>query len=254
MHPNKIKLSLVTINLNNLIGLTNTIHSVIPQLNNSIEYLIIDGLSNDGSIELIKQHQHNLSYWSAEKDMGIYHAMNKGITKANGEYILFLNSGDVLIEDISKILPLLKDKPDILSCAIHVETDSGSPILRHPIPNYTPSAIFLNCLPHQSTLIKRSLFEQYGCYDESFHIAADLEFWLRIVSNPIKYKASSFILSKMEKEGVGASRNEAHYQERFRIFKKYSKGIKLNLDTIRLVYRNRGLIYWYLIQKMRNNY
>jgi hypothetical protein len=58
----------------------------------------------------------------------------------------------------------------------------------------------------------------------------------------------------MEKEGVGASRNEAHYQERLRIFKKYSKGIKLNLDTIRLVYRNRGLIYWYLIQKMRNNY
>ena len=99
-------ISIITINLNNLEGLKKTVHSVFEQDYPKIEYLIIDGNSTDGSIEFIKSQESKIDYWSAEQDGGIYDAMNKGIVKANGEYLLFLNSGDIFSyqESISKLI------------------------------------------------------------------------------------------------------------------------------------------------------
>lgn len=243
-------LTIITVNRNNAIGLKRTINSVIPQLQFEIEYIIIDGASTDGSVKLAEGVQNKLAYWVSENDNGIYHAMNKGIKNAKGDYILFLNSGDVLIQDISLIFPAIEHRPDIFSAAILVEKENNSVILRLPIVHFKKTDIMLNCLPHQSTLIKRSLFQQYGYYDESFQIAADLEFWLRICPHSIRYTYSFTVLSRMEKEGLGASRNETHFTERLRIFKRYYNGLALNLDLLRLMYRNRKLIVWYLLSKL----
>lgn len=91
------KLSIITINKNNAIGLEKTIQSVINQTYfDKIEYIIIDGLSTDGSSMIIDKYRNYFSYWVSEKDNGIYDAMNKGTNAAAGEYLLFLNSGDVL--------------------------------------------------------------------------------------------------------------------------------------------------------------
>ena len=92
-------LSIITINYNDKEGLARTMNSVLSQTYTDFEYIVIDGGSNDGSKTIIEQHQDQLGYWVSEPDSGIYNAMNKGIAKANGEYILFLNSGDVLIDD-----------------------------------------------------------------------------------------------------------------------------------------------------------
>ena len=94
-----LKLSIITINYNNLEGLKRTVESVVNQTWHEFEYIIIDGASNDGSAAYIESQSHHFDYWESEKDSGIYNAMNKGIKVATGEYLLFLNSGDHLFND-----------------------------------------------------------------------------------------------------------------------------------------------------------
>lgn len=91
------KLSIITVNLNNREGLRKTIESVICQSFSDYEYIIIDGGSTDGSKELIELYQNKVTYWISETDKGIYNAMNKGIKTGKGDYCLFLNSGDWLV-------------------------------------------------------------------------------------------------------------------------------------------------------------
>ena len=126
-----------------------------------------------------------------------------------------------------------------------VENEKGGHDQRFPLQSYTYQNIFLNSLPHQSTLIKRSLFQTWGTYDEGFRIAADWEFWLRIAASPLQYRRSTLILSKMEKEGLGAYMNDDHFRERLRIFNRYRKRLRFNLQGLRLLIRNRNLVAWY---------
>ena len=91
------KLSIITVNLNNCIGLQKTFDSLFEQIFKDFEQIVIDGGSTDGSRELIETNVDKISYWVSEKDSGIYNAMNKGIIKATGDYLLFLNSGDHLL-------------------------------------------------------------------------------------------------------------------------------------------------------------
>jgi glycosyltransferase involved in cell wall biosynthesis len=92
------KLSIITINYNNLEGLQRTVESVVNQTWQEFEYIVIDGGSTDGSADFIESQSETIDYWVSEPDKGIYNAMNKGIAKASGEYLLFLNSGDHLFK------------------------------------------------------------------------------------------------------------------------------------------------------------
>jgi glycosyltransferase involved in cell wall biosynthesis len=93
------KLSIITINYNNVKGLEKTINSVVNQSYNDFEYIIIDGGSTDGSVDIIKKHENKIVFWVSEPDNGIYDALNKGVKHSNGEYLLFLNGDDCLIDD-----------------------------------------------------------------------------------------------------------------------------------------------------------
>ena len=93
------KISIITINYNDLKGLQKTFNSVVNQSNKDFEYIVIDGGSSDGGKEFLEQNSDKLAYWISEKDSGVYNAMNKGIKAAKGEYLLFLNSGDFLVDD-----------------------------------------------------------------------------------------------------------------------------------------------------------
>ena len=101
-------LSIITINYNNLEGLRSTLNSVFKQTYSDYEYIVIDGGSSDGSEEYLASQGNEITYWISEKDKGIYHAQNKGLSKAKGDYVLFLNSGDELeiqILELSYPLP-----------------------------------------------------------------------------------------------------------------------------------------------------
>jgi glycosyltransferase involved in cell wall biosynthesis len=110
-------LSIITINYNNRPGLQKTFNSVLGQFYKDFEYIIIDGGSTDGSKELIEKNATAFSYWVSEKDQGIYNAMNKGIIKAKAKYLLFLNSGDFLVDEKSLESISLSSHDEDIICA-----------------------------------------------------------------------------------------------------------------------------------------
>lgn len=177
-----MKLSIITVNYNNRDGLQKTIDSVICQTWRDFEWIIIDGGSTDGSRELIEKYQEHFAYWCSEPDKGIYNAMNKGIAKAKGEYLQFLNSGDYLYD--SNVLRKVFGKQrfaDILFGYMIVEGSNvfSSSAMMKPVLYWND--FVGNTLPHQASFCKLSLFEKYGMFDESYKIAADTKFFIKTI-------------------------------------------------------------------------
>lgn len=179
------KITIVTINYNDAIGLEKTIKSVLNQTTKNFEFVVIDGNSSDGSKEVIKKYEDKFSYCVSEKDNGIYHAMNKGIQAAKGDYLLFMNSGDVLMDD-SNILETCEPKlvEDIVAFDCFLEKNNQITGRRTHIENPTLFYVYRNGFKHQSTFIKKTLFEKVGLYNEKYRIASDYEFWLRCFLEP----------------------------------------------------------------------
>jgi glycosyltransferase involved in cell wall biosynthesis len=174
-----MKLSVITVNFNNKIGLEKTIKSAVSQDDHDFEWLIIDGGSSDGSKEVIKTYQTYFDYFVSEPDNGVYDAMNKGITAATGDYILFLNSGDTFYtpKAISIIIKHL-DTTDFIICDYIKQTKSDTTLISQD--KKEPRSYLINGMYcHQSVLHKRSLFDMLGLYDNTYKIAADYAFYLK---------------------------------------------------------------------------
>ncbi len=172
------KLSIITINYNNLEGLKRTVESVVNQTWQEFEYIVIDGGSTDGSTVYIESQSEHIDYWVSEPDKGIYNAMNKGIAKATGEYLLFLNSGDYLNDAmvLEKNHHHLKEK-EIIYFNIKEIREDLLRIKKCP-EQITFSYMCKDSIPHQSTFIRKSLFKIIGSYDENLKIVSDWKFFL----------------------------------------------------------------------------
>jgi glycosyltransferase involved in cell wall biosynthesis len=165
------KLSIITVNYNNREGLQKTILSVLQQTSNCYEYLIIDGDSSDGSKEIIEDNKDRLSYWISEPDSGVYEAMNKGIRKAQGEYLLFLNSGDFFVnEKVLEIVFSIPHESDLLIGQCHVSLNGKVIYTVIPPPKLTFGFLYHQGIPHQSTFIKRELFDRLVITRKNFGI------------------------------------------------------------------------------------
>lgn len=176
-----MQLSIITINLNNHKGLLKTLESVVHQTFTDYEYLVIDGASTDKSKALIKEYQSNIAYWISGPDTGIYNAMNKGISKASGEYCLFLNSGDWLYNNnVLKDCFEIEFNEDFVYGHQVIEQDGKfveDPCL--DVLYLTFSTLKKSHIPHQCTFIKRSLFDRLGSYNEENKIISDWEFLMK---------------------------------------------------------------------------
>lgn len=178
MGSNDLKISIVTINYNNASGLRQTIESVVDQSYPNLEYIVIDGGSTDGSKEVISAYKDQLHYWVSEPDQGIYYAMNKGIKAATGDYILFLNSGDFLVDKgiISEVAALSPNEDLVYGNLICENRPAGEEW--YPSEPLTFNYFYNSTLPHPSTFIKRALFTRIGLYNEQNKVASDWEFFL----------------------------------------------------------------------------
>jgi glycosyltransferase involved in cell wall biosynthesis len=211
------RLSIITVNRNNAGGLASTISSVVSQSFTDFEFIIIDGASQDESPEIIRKNEGHLSYWISEPDKGTYHAMNKGIKMAKGEYCLFLNSGDFLVH------PTVLDK--IFSHDIQADIISGDVLKIRPNNKFrrvsSPGTVSLHklcihSLPHQATLIRRSLFEEISYYNENYRIVSDWEFFLKaIVIHEKSYMHIDEDVSYFRIGGISSSKEnfELAYEE-----------------------------------------
>lgn len=171
--------SIVTINLNNKEGLKETIESVKNQSFTDYEYLVVDGLSSDGSVETLEREHLNIDKKIIEKDAGIFDAMNKGIQEASGKYLYFLNSGDVLhspniMEKIAKFAEQ-NGFPDVISGRIQFVMNGKRLNRFRPKrkEKWGPG------LPHQATFTKTILHKE-NLFKKELKFVGDYEFWLRL--------------------------------------------------------------------------
>lgn len=204
-----MKLSIITINRNNAFGLRKTIESVVVQTYKDFEYIIIDGASTDNSVDVIKMYADNISYWVSEPDNGIFDAMNKGIMRAKGNYLLFLNSGDFLVDiHVLEQVIACSNNNDIL-CGQCLVSD-GDKIIWRTIPEiqYTLDYFLKGSIPHQATFIKRNLFDKYGLYRTDLQFMSDWEFFVRtIILYNVKVTPLFFDISNYNTNGISSNSN-----------------------------------------------
>ncbi|MBQ6791408.1 MAG: glycosyltransferase [Paludibacteraceae bacterium] len=218
-----MKLSIITINYNNAEGLRRTLESVAAQTYTNIEHVIVDGASTDNSVDVIKEYVQRFKIgdlqesfrtdkklenviWLSEKDNGVYHAMNKGIRKASGDYIQILNSGDMLAApDVTERMMEAMRQFEIVDWQESFRTDKklengGIPILYgNMLKSYDGKKVVRdNCgsvnstdsfmyfyrgtLNHDSAYIRRDLFDKYGLYNEEMKICSDWEWYVKAIA------------------------------------------------------------------------
>lgn len=211
-----IKISVITVCYNNLKGLQRTVDSVISQTAQDYEFIIIDGDSTDGTKEYL-QGLKGVGYWVSEPDKGIYNAMNKGVRMAQGEYCIFMNSGDTFYNGnvLKNAASLLNGKDFYMGNTVTVLG-----IRKHKV--YSPGSLTLDFLfdgfiSHQSTFTKTSLLKKRP-YNENLKIASDWEFFVTENLLHIRtYEHLDLFVSKFELNGISYTNQDLSLKERAEI-------------------------------------
>lgn len=216
-HP---KITIITASYNSAKTIEQCISSIVNQTYDNIEYIVIDGASTDGTVDIIKRYSDRIAYWVSEPDQGIYNALNKGITHATGDYIDIIGSDDSLTDPqiIEQVVSEMQDEPDILSCAEWcVDDDMGYQHLYDNVPARDKSTYSGGMVPHAAMFTKRDLLHKYP-FDESYRIAGDYKFFLQCYYDPdVRIKFSDLIVAFFASGGA-SSHNSACIEEDERIY------------------------------------
>jgi hypothetical protein len=193
-------ISIITVVYNGEKYLEETIQSVINQTYPNIEYIIIDGGSIDGTLDIIRKYEDHIDYWVSENDAGISDAFNKGIIQASG-YILMLNAGDVFVDN--QILGICYKylQKDIV--VFEVVSNSGRKV---GISSFKKDKSLLAKVPHQGTFVHKSVYKKVGGYSLGFKIRMDYEFFSRLVTlYKYEIKFVNIIVVKFDNSGISSS-------------------------------------------------
>ena len=252
-----MKYSIITVNYNNKDGLRKTIESVIHQTYRDFEYIVIDGGSTDGSADVLKEYDDQITYWVSEKDTGIYNGMNKGIAKATGEYLNFMNSGDCFYapDILEKVSKNNYDTDIIVGRDYHYneQTEKGfSTILP---PRISMLTFYIQTLPHQSSFFKRDLFSN-TLYDESLKIVSDIKFYIqKICIEDCSIQLIDEIICRREPDGISKSYNERRIAEHQAVLAEFlPKGSIKDYKTLALLDKATLYKFLHLVENPRSNY
>ena len=237
--------TVITINRDNASGLEKTMKSVISQTRKDFEYVIVDGASTDGSLEVIQRLSdcfENPLKWISEPDGGIYNAMNKAIGMATGEYLFFLNSGDWFFsQDVVRKASEAIEKegrPAILCGNIACVSPEGRIRMDRKLAHESFSfrLFYEQNIPHQAAMIRRELFERYGFYDETLKIVSDWKWFLKVVGlHGEKPVYAPITLAYYDQTGISSANIPLVYEERRAVLSE------LIPASIRADYRERDL-------------
>lgn len=208
-----VKLSIVTICYNNKKELRETINSLISQTFNDYEYIIIDGGSKDGSVEIIREYANHINFWVSEPDKGIYNAMNKGLAHCYGEWVYFLNSGDVFYND--RVLASIdfegvSEKVGAIYGRYKFYSRYNELILNEVKHPFTESERKYRSMgfSHQSVFVRTKLAQEIG-FDESFKLCADYNMMMRIYRAGYVFKRDNTIIAICDGRGGASYKNRA---------------------------------------------
>ena len=218
-----MKLSIITINRNNAAGLEKTMRSVATQTFKDFEYIVVDGASTDGSVEVIKKLEPEFAHlrWVSEPDSGIYNAMNKGMRMASGEYFQILNSADCLASEdvVERMLSALENTgyPSILYGNMIKCFPDGKKLLDRSFAGHdiTMLGMYKGTLNHDPAYIRRDLFEKYGYYDENLKIVSDWKWYLQaLIMGEEKPQYVDMDVTLFDMTGISETNKELDKTER----------------------------------------
>lgn len=249
-------ISVVTIVYNDKNHIEQTIKSVIRQTAfDCIEYIIIDGASTDGTVDVINKYRNRITRIISEPDSGIYNAMNKGLEAASGDYIIYMNSGDRFTSDetIELVMTELGEaKPDIFYGAYR---EFHSNEVSQIIPCRSPSFIWYGMVgSHQSTFYKLSfLKDQCLSYDETYKIAADYKFTAEVLKNSSNVRRLNICISDFDNNGVSCCNQDIGLREANRVRLEVFEWSKIRIQLLNIVLlvarftkKHGGYLYKYL--------
>ncbi len=225
-----MKISIVTIVLNDKQNIEKTIQSVLSQ-NIEKEYIIIDGGSTDGTLDIINKYEGRIDILISENDDGIYNAMNKAVNLANGEWICFMNSGDVFYDSniLKNILPKIDDSVDIIYGDQEVRYTSKKKIVKAnmSIQDIWKGMIF----SHQSCFVKKEVLNQYK-FNESNKITADYELFYTLYKANKKFSYIPMIVASVSAGGVSDIKRIDSIVSRWKII---DKSFGVNIYYLKLI-------------------
>lgn len=233
----QLRLSIITINRNNAVGLEKTLLSINAQTCKEFEHIIVDGGSTDGSVDIIKKYNDDgvERLWVSEPDKGIYNAMNKGIIMSHGEYLQFLNSGDCLADSevTRKMLYCLEEcsqkrknaglqVPAVITGGMRLcKNGKIVPWYGENVRNVTFATMYAGTINHSPSYIARSMFDKYGLYDESLKIVSDWKFFFEIIilhNEPIEFVPVTVTLFDLS--GISSINMDERIRERRKVLKE----------------------------------
>ena len=221
--PKSPRLSVITIVYNNVRDIERTLQSVLNQTYSNIEYLVIDGASTDGTLDILKRYESKLTKLISEPDQGIYDAMNKGLALATGDYVLFMNSGDEIYapQTVEQVFAAADDA-DIYYGETEMYDENWQSLgrRRHQVPevfNWKSFRLGMN-VSHQAIYIKRSLTEPY---DLKYQLSSDIDWVIKAAKKARKTIKVSGYVAKYLVGGMSKKRHRQSLKERFSIFSKH---------------------------------
>jgi glycosyltransferase involved in cell wall biosynthesis len=237
-----LKVSIITVSFNSAKTIADTIDSVLSQDFPEIEYIIVDGCSTDGTVDIIRQNENRISQWISEKDQGMYDAMNKGIAMATGDVIGILNSDDVYMDTrvVSDLMRLMQSQNTevVFADLILVDSSNQNKVLRYyDSGRFHPNKFKYGWMPaHPTVFVKRELYQRVGKFSTTYQIAADYEMLIRMLAiEKASYAYYPKPVVRMRSGGAstsGISRNWILNQEIIRACKE--NGIYTNLFMLLL--------------------
>ncbi|WP_051640637.1 glycosyltransferase family 2 protein [Thiomicrorhabdus sp. Milos-T2] len=238
-------ITIVTVVYNGEQFLEETILSVINQTYDNVEYIIIDGGSSDGTLDIIRKYEHAIDYWVSEQDLGIYDAMNKGITLSKGDYINLLNSGDYYGQDylndiFSNEVP--NNNVVLYSNYVNVYEHLDLAIIVKPIQNFEKNM----SICHQTMFISKDVYEKFGIYCLKYSLASDYEYLLRMYISGVEFFKNESIGLFFRVEGASQSNMKKSMIEAYRINKKYF-GI-WSLANFKFIFNNARVFFLFKIK------
>ncbi len=244
-------LSVITVVYNNVRDIERTMLSVLNQTYQNIEYIIVDGKSNDGTLQVIEKYKTRIAKLISEKDEGIYDAMNKGLTLATGDYVIFMNSGDGFYaqDTVEKVFASSPDA-DIYYGETEMINDEGESLgqRRHKAPaqfNWRSFKYGMS-VSHQAIYIRRSLTEPY---DPQYQLSADIDWIIRAAKKAKKIVNVNQYVARYLVGGMSKTKHSQSLQERFNIMKQYYGLIPTVLNHFVIAF-NLG---WYWLKNKKTN-
>ena len=238
-----MKISILTVCLNSELTILHTLNSVLTQSYKNIEHIIVDGGSTDKTLEFIKEYNFRNKILIYQTKNGIYNAMNLGIKKSTGDYICVLNADDifnsnVIIEKVVKKILKNNECSIFLGNVVFFNSENFKKISRnYSAKNFNKNLLKFGIMPpHPGSFVKREIYLKYGMYEESYKIAADFEFFLRIFyKNNNDFKKLNLLITRMKTGGISSKDIFSYFISTIEIIKSFKKNkIKYNIFLILL--------------------